>query len=123
MQGNKAGSSRGQSSFEALLAAGFLLSALAILVFSAQRLSSEFLLQARSSSSRMLLASAASAIDEQGWCASAVPMSWDWKAAASPDGSCIHPPLQPSLCEPVFHNVSSAHEGKIYVQAKAYEPI
>lgn len=113
---------RGQLSLEALLAMAVFLSAIAILVFSAEKIGEGLRLSSRSSSERYSLSYEALSIDTAAGSLASSRFEHKLSGVPSQDGRWLQSKSHPSVREPLFHEVSAGQSGGFYVQKFQAEP-
>ncbi len=114
---------KAQLSLEALLAMAALLSALAMFIFSAEKIGGWLYRSAQESSERCSLSSSALFVDTAAGSLSSFRISHALRGIPSQDGWWLMSESAPAVREPVFHAVSADQSGGIYVQQNPGEPI
>ncbi len=114
---------RGQLSLEALLAMAAFLSALAILIFSAEKISEGLYQSSRTSSERYSLSYQALSIDTAAGSLPSSRFERNLSGVPSQDGWRLISISRPLVREPMFHEVSVGQAGGFYVQKFPAEPV
>lgn len=114
---------RAQSSTEALISFAALLSALAILVFSAQKLSDRFEESAQASCERISLAHRALLLDSAASSGLSLSIQENLSGISFLERGRASSAARSSVSEPLFHNASIGSEGKMHVQKNSATPV
>ena len=114
---------RAQSSLEALVSFAALLSALAILVFSAQKLTTHFEESVQASSERISLARSAFLIDSAASSGISLCIPENLSGISFSEGGKISSFARSSVTEPLLHNTSTDSGGKIHAQKNPASPV
>lgn len=114
---------RGQISLEALLAMAAFLSALAVLVFSAEKIGEGLRGSSLGSSERYSLSYQALSIDTAAGSLPSSRFERNLSGVPSQDGRWLKSILRPSVREQLFHEVSAGQSGGLYVQKFPAEPV
>ncbi len=114
---------RGQLSLEALFAMAVFLSAVAILIFSAEKIGEGLRLSSQSSSERYSLSYEALSIDTAAGSLASSRFERNLSGVPSQDGRWLNSGSHPSVREPLFHEVSAGQAGGFYVQKFLAEPV
>jgi len=114
---------RAQSSLEALISFAALLSALAILVFSTQRLSTHFEESVQASSARISLSRQALLVESAAATGLPLNIQENLSGISFFERGKISSAARSSVSEPLFHGASTDSEGKLHVQKNPATPV
>ena len=105
------------------MALAALLSALSLLIFSAQRITGKLQQSSQESSERYSLSYEAFFIDTAADSLSSAEFEQRLRGNPSSDGGWIVSKTNPTVREIVFHKISADKEGRAYVQKGQPEPV